>query len=116
MDDPNPIQPLSPDQLAAQEQRALQEGYVHRVAVGLDDFVNIMLDGSPDETISSRMARWATEDAGLKRDIGRKVSAALNLAQPDHGARAEAADLTRGLAVEAIELKAEQVSQPTVAP
>ena len=32
----NPISPLAPEQQAKQEARALKEGYVHRVLVGLD--------------------------------------------------------------------------------
>lgn len=101
----SPIQPLSPAQLAEQEADAVRQGYVHRDLVAFDELINVLLDGSPDETISSRMARWATEDAGLKREIGTAVSAGLDKLEPDHGAKAEAADLARAQAVAAIEEK-----------
>lgn len=102
----DPITPLSPTEVAAQEVVASKEGYVKRDLVAIDELANVLADGSPDETISSRMARWATEDHGIKRDIGIAVSYALNLAQKDHGAKAEASDLERAMAAEAIERKA----------
>lgn len=89
----DPVQPLP--NLPAQEQQTAQEGYIHRSLVGLDEMVNVLLDGSPDETISSRMARWATEDSGIKQHIGSAVCKALNLVSPDHGAKAIAGDLER---------------------
>jgi len=103
----NPITPLTPTEIATQEQTAAAEGPVKRDLVAFDQFVNVLADGDPDETISARMARWATEDAGLKRDVGSAVSAALNLAEPDHGAKAEAGDLERAQKVAAVEQQAE---------
>lgn len=106
----DPITPLTPQQTAIQEAQAAHEGYVHRGLVGLDQFVNVLMDGNPDETISSRMARWATEETGLKKDIGVAVSKALDLAQPDHGAKAEAGDEQRAQNVAAIEEKTGDIS------
>ena len=103
----SPITPLSPAQIATQEQQAAAEAYPKRSLVAFDQLVNVLTDGDPDETISSRMARWATEDTGLKKDIGTAVSKALDLAQPDHGAKAEAGDIARSENVIAIEKQAE---------
>lgn len=99
----DPITPLTPQQTTLQEQRAGKEGYAKRDLIGLDQFVNVLADGDPDETISSRMARWSTEDSGLKKDIGDAMSAALDLAQKDHGAKAIAGDEDRAEKVAAIE-------------
>lgn len=99
----NPVQPLPPSEYQKELGKAKSEGYVHRSLVGFDDFVNVLLDGSPDETISSRCARWDTEDTGLKKAIGSAVCRALNLVNKDHGAKAEAADLGRARQVVKIE-------------
>lgn len=106
----NPIVPLTPAQTAHAEEQTAKEGYVHRALVGFDEFVNVLLDGAPDETISSRMARWATEDNGLKRDIGTAVSRGLELFQRDHGAEAEAGDAERGQAVVKLEKESGNIS------
>lgn len=89
----NPVQPLPP----AEFQAAFDpdKNYFRRAAVSLDDMVNALLDGNNDETISSRMARWATEHGGWKRDVGAAVCRGLNILSADHGAKAEAADLGR---------------------
>jgi hypothetical protein len=102
------ITPLTPDQIAAQEMQALHEGYIKKLLVGLDMFVNVSMDGSPDETISSRAARWATNGTGIKRHVGILVSKGLDLVQKDHGAKAEAGDLGRGENVVKIETEAEK--------
>lgn len=100
---PTGITPLTPQQTAVQEQEALKEGYVRKDLIGLDQFVNVLLDGDPDETISSRAARWATEDDGIKKHIGEAVSRGLDLFQSDHGAKAEAGDDARADKVAEIE-------------
>jgi hypothetical protein len=53
------ITPLTPDQLARQEAQAEKEAYLKRALIGLDMFMNVLTDGDPDETISSRSARAA---------------------------------------------------------
>lgn len=53
------ITPLTPVQLAAQGAQAEKEAYLKRVLIGLDMFMNVLTDGDPDETISSRSARAA---------------------------------------------------------
>jgi hypothetical protein len=95
----DPIKPLTPQQTTAQENKAAAEGYLHRDLVGLDQFVNVLADGKPDETISSRAAR-----ADLKgKWWGRTMSRFLNLFQPDHGAKAEAGDAERAETIEKAE-------------
>lgn len=113
----DPITPLDPAQTAEAEQHAAHEGYVKRDLVAFDQMVNVLADGSPDETISARMGRWATGETGLKREIGTAVSRALNLFQADHGARAIAGDDARAKAVEKIEESSGEIDQaaPAVA-
>lgn len=99
----DPIQPLDPEQVQQAEKSAQNEGYVQRELVALDTFANVTADGLPDETISSRMARWDTEDTGLKHEAGKIVSEGLDLFQKNHGAKAEAGDLGRAEEVEKTE-------------
>ena len=97
-----PVTPLTPQELAQQELDALHESWFHKDCVAFDQMVNVFAGGNPDETISSRMARWATEDTGFKKGFGSAVCEALNRIEPDHGAKAEAADLERAKDVESI--------------
>jgi len=98
-----PITSLTPAEAQAAEQHVAKERYWLRALVGIDQCANDLTGGSPDETISSRMARWSTEDSGLKRRIGSLVSRGLDLFQRDHGAKAEAGDFERAAVVEKIE-------------
>lgn len=95
----NPITPLSPQQTQIEENQAAHEKYVHRFLVGFDQFMNVVTDGDPDETISSRAARAAEKGKGW----GIELSRFLNLFQKDHGADAQAGDLQRAQAVETLE-------------
>lgn len=101
--------PLTPAEFQQQELEAMHEGWFHKDAVAFDQMVNVFAGGNPDETISSRMARWATEDTGFRKHFGEAVCAALNLIESDHGAKAEVADLARAENVVEIE-----ESSPTV--
>jgi hypothetical protein len=91
----NPITPLTPEQFEHQEAQALKEGYVKRVLIGVDDLGNVVIDGHPDETISSHSARAAV--AGKKWGI--VMSKFLDFFQKDHGAKAEAGDTARAMVV-----------------
>lgn len=95
----SPITPLSPAQVAVQESQAAREGYVKRVLIGLDMFVNVIFNGHPDETISSRASRAATEG----KLWGKIMSSFLNLFESDHGAKAEAGDVQRASTVTYLE-------------
>jgi hypothetical protein len=93
------ITPLTPDQLARQEAQAEKEAYLKRALIGLDMFINVLTDGDPDETISSRSARAAERG----KHWGIVMSKFLDVFQHDHGAKAQAGDVARAQAVIAIE-------------
>jgi hypothetical protein len=93
------ITPLTPAQTAHQENQAAHEQYIHRLLVGFDQFINVVTDGDPDETISSRAARAAEKG----KPWGVAMSKFLDVFQKDHGAKAQAADLERAQAVTALE-------------
>jgi len=95
----SPITPLNPQQTATEESQAAHEAYIHRFLVGFDQFMNVVTDGDPDETISSRAARAA--EKGKKWGVD--LSKFLNLFQKDHGADAQAGDLERAQAVATLE-------------
>lgn len=105
----DPVTPLNGEQTETAEQNTAREGYVRRDLVGLDQFANVVTGGLPDETISSRMARWSTEGKGLTRFAGRAMSRFLDWFQRDHGAHAEAGDYERASAVEQAELAAGEI-------
>jgi hypothetical protein len=89
------ITPLTTAQVAAQEAQASKEGYIKRDLIALDMGVNVLCDGLPDETISSRWARGAEEHHKLD-ELGSKF---LDLFQHDHGAKAQAGDTERAVRV-----------------
>ena len=95
----NPVVPLTPQQVQAQEAQAAHEAYIRRTLVALDQFANVLADGVPDMTISARAAIAA--EHGSTWGIG--LSRLLNLFQPDHGADAVAGDAQRAETVEVIE-------------
>jgi hypothetical protein len=92
-------QPLTPAQVAQAELQAAHEGYLHKVAVGFDQFMNTATGGNPDETISSRSQRLA--DGG--NEFAKLLTHGLDVIQKDHGRKAEAGDLERANTVEGIE-------------
>ncbi len=86
--------------------RAAKEGYLHRVLVAFDQFWNVVLGGDPDETISSRAARWAMRGQGgfwFWRIVARAMVAWLDFIQPGHDLGARAGDLVRAQKVEQTE-------------
>lgn len=85
------VSPLTAAQTSEQEKQASKEGYVRRVLIGFDQFVNVVCGGHPDETISARSGRAAAEG----KLWGKAMSRFLDVFQPDHGAKAEAGDLAR---------------------
>lgn len=92
----DPITPLTPEQQAYYEQRAEHEGWLHRALVGADQFLNVLTDGNPDETISSRAARAA--EAGSP--VGKVISDFLDVFQKAHGEKAQAGDVARAENIE----------------
>lgn len=105
----DPITPLTPEQTATREARAVREPYLERVAIALDEDVNVDTGGLPDETISSRWARWSKMN-GFRGVVGRTGSRMLNLFQRDHGAQAIAGDDARAKRVAAIEENSGEIS------
>ena len=77
-------------------------GWPHRTLVALDQFLNVLTGGLPDETISSRSQRAA--DRG--NPLGKVMTKFLHLFQKDHGHLAEKGDLARAEQVEETEEKA----------
>jgi hypothetical protein len=94
--------PLTPGQIVFNEQQAAHEAYLHRLAVGFDQFMNVATDGLPDETISSRAQRLSSQG----NEFAMLLTRALDELQPSHGRTAEAGDLERAQAVVATEEQA----------
>lgn len=100
------ITPLDPQQTSMQEAQAAKEGYVKRVLVATDMNVNVLFDGHPDETISSRAARAASKN----KLWGKILSKVLDVFQSDHGAKAVAGDEERAITVSSIELSSNVIA------
>lgn len=94
-----PITPLTAGQITTAEQQAAHEKYLMRALVGFDQFVNVLTDGDPDETISARASRAAQAGKGW----GIELSRMLDRFQSDHGAVAQCGDIER--AEEIIEIE-----------
>ena len=103
--------PLTPEQVAAAEQRASHESYPHEVLVAFDQLVNVASwkllgsKGLPDETISAHVRRLSDDPQYKHAFIAHLLNHALNFIQGNHGALAEAGDLQRAEAVEKTEDK-----------
>jgi hypothetical protein len=95
----SPIFPLTPEQQASAEAHVAKEAYLRRMLVAFDQFVNVVTDGDPDETISARAARAA--ERGVPWGI--EMSKFLDCFEYDHGAGAQAGDVERAKAVIATE-------------
>jgi len=95
-----PIYPLTPEQAAIAQAHALKEGYIYRLAKGLDEFGNVVTGGNLGQSLSSRIGLDAS-----KGDEGAILLAqALNITfSPDHVVKAEAADLAQAEKVEEVE-------------
>ena len=100
------ITPLTPAQTATAEQKASQEAYPERFLIALDMFMNVLTDGDPDETISSRSARAAQQG----KTWGIEMSKFLDLFQKNHGSKAQGGDVARAQTVIAAEVKSGDIS------
>ena len=61
--------------------------YFWNILVSVDQLVNTLFGGDPDETISSRMGKWARDgknDHGLKKPIYKVVNFIVELFEKDH--------------------------------
>lgn len=107
----DPITPLTPEQTAIAQQHAQNEPYVERVLISdVDIPLNVLTDGLPDETISSRWARWS-KMTGIRGAIGRAGSRMLDWFQTDHGAKAIAGDAARAQKIEQVEDASGEINQ-----
>lgn len=104
--------PLTPEQVAQNEQQAATESVPHQALVSLDQFGNVVLSpllfqqkGLPDETISSHVRRIVDDPTAKHKLVASIINHLLDAIQPDHGARAEAGDLERAETVEKTEEK-----------
>jgi len=88
----NPVTPLTPEQTAAQEARAIHEPYIERDLVAIDKTIATFAGATPDTTISADAGIAAVKDKGFKGWYGRTMSRFLNLFQSDHAAKAVAGD------------------------
>ena len=91
--------PLTPAQTAIAAAQTEKEGYIHRVLVAFDHFLNVVADGLPDETISSRAER----DAQKGEFLGKILTYGLDQIQKQHGEKAQVGDTVRAETVEKIE-------------
>jgi hypothetical protein len=130
--------PLNPRQIQQAEQKTDKENFPHRVAVALDQDLNVDAGGLPDETISSRVRRisdahpgwnpanWAAAPAPWRVGVlgvwfAKALNAGLNVVQTDHGQHAQVGDLERALKAAETERKAlgivcEDSSKPSKPP
>lgn len=90
-----PITPLTPTQVATEEQSAANENFIVRDLVAIDIAANTLTGGKPDETISTRLAIDSVKGRGVSKWMGNLGSRFLNLFQANHGASAAAGDLYR---------------------
>jgi hypothetical protein len=74
--------------------RAAAEGWLHRLLVVLDIFLNVVfLRGQQDETMSAHAWRASLEG----KSWGKALTYWLDLIQPQHGPKAAVGDLVRAL-------------------
>ena len=88
---------MQPEQINVplQEDQAASDGYLHRVLVAFDIFINVIFRGRMDETISAHAYRAALQN----KLWGRILNGALNLIQSNHGAKAAAGHLERATSI-----------------
>ena len=61
--------------------------YIFNLLIAFDQGVNTIFGGDPDETISSRMGKWAQNgenNHGLRQPIYKIANFIVNLFQKDH--------------------------------
>ena len=58
--------------------------YFYNIGVALDQLLNVLLLGDPDETLSSRMGKWLLRGTGIRRAIGMILCSVLDIIDPGH--------------------------------
>lgn len=64
--------------------------YLWNVLIGFDQFVNVIFGGDPDETISSRLGKWARvgkNKRGNKKFLFKVANSVVELFEKDHFAK-----------------------------
>lgn len=90
-----PITPLTPEQTSIEKSKANCESPIHEDLVVVDQALGKIIGGTADITMSTDLAMMATEDTGIRKEIGIIGSKILDKFESDHGAKAEIADLER---------------------
>ena len=94
------VTPLTQEQMQAAEDHALKEGYLYRLAKGIDEFGNVATGGNLGQSLSSRIGLDAAK--GEKGAI--LLAKVLDITfSPDHPVKAEAADLAQAEKVVQVE-------------
>ena len=83
-------------QTAESETTATRGNYFYRVARAGDVFINVVLLGKEDETISTRTWRWSLKPHG--REFSKLVTRVLYGIQKQHGVGAATGDVGRAQA------------------
>lgn len=58
--------------------------YLKNIGLTFDIGLNVLLAGSPTETLSSRLGRWRTHKSRAKRWIAKPICAGLDIIDPNH--------------------------------
>lgn len=61
--------------------------YFWNILISIDQFVNTLCGGDPDETISSRLGKWALDGEnkrGIRKVVYQIVNAIVELFQKNH--------------------------------
>ena len=69
--------------------------YIWNLLIALDQLLNAVFGGDPDETISSRMGKWSSMNenkAGWRHYIAKPLCRVLHVAEADHCAKSIEAD------------------------
>lgn len=64
--------------------------YIWNILIAIDQFVNTLFGGDPDETISSRMGKWSrneTNNKGLQKPIYFIANFIVEFFEKDHFAK-----------------------------
>jgi hypothetical protein len=58
--------------------------YIINLLISIDQFVNTLLGGDPDMTISKRLGGWLNSPSGFKRTFATVICSALDKVDKNH--------------------------------
>lgn len=64
--------------------------YIWNLFIAVDQFINTILGGDPDETLSSRMGKWSRDhdnDYGWRKPVFKVANFVVELFEKDHFAK-----------------------------